>query len=126
MNSKFVTCLAMMLASYPIAYLFSFHLLGAILFSVVCAAFVGKVRLWKVCVIYFPLYFFLMFDSLLWMPQFLVNMAEVFGFPAFFCSLQTLSIYVFLEIVIVGLSKLFVAKAVLKKIGFYKRLGGLD
>lgn len=122
MNSKSVTCVAMMLASYPIARLIPFPLVGATLFSVMCAAFIMELRLWKVCLIYLPLYFSIMWDSLVWMPSFLANLGSNFYMPTFFCSVYFCFVFVFFEIVFLGLTKLFGAKLLLKKIGFSKRL----
>ena len=115
----------MMLASFPITKLIPFPLAGATLFSVMCAVFIGELKLWKTCLIYLPLYFFLMIDSLFSMPQFFVDTATTFGLPIFFRSLSFGFVFVCCELMIMGLSKLFGAKKLLIKIGFFKRLGGI-
>lgn len=123
MNSKSIMSIAIIVASFPVAKLISFPLVGATLFSIICAVFIGDLKLWKTICVFLPLYLLLMVDLLFSMPQFIIDIATFFDLPIVFRSQISGFVWVFCELIIMGLSKLLGARKLLKKIGLTKRLG---
>ena len=125
MNTKFVTSIAVMLASFPIVYIIPITFLSVSLLSMICAAFIGNIKLWKVSLVFIPMYLFLMRGVIFSLPSFVGSIAQNVGLTMFFWVLPLSYFCLICELTIFGLLHLLFAKYFLKKTGVTKRLGGL-
>jgi len=125
MNSKSVACVTVMLASFPIAYIIPFPIASVTLLSIICAVFIGKLKLWRVALVFIPMYFLIMNNVFFSLPDLIVTTASSIGLPPLFWLLPLAYFFVSCELTIFGLVHLLLAKLLLKKTGVTKRLGDL-
>ena len=85
MNSKSVACVTVVLASFPIAYIIPVPFVGVTLLSLICAAFINQLKLWRVALVFIPMYF-LMMRTVFFVLIFIVER----GWCRYFCPVGAL------------------------------------